>query len=226
MKDWDNRIFKRIPQDLFDDGFWNNGEKFSKKEAYIDLYFLAHDGENNKPVILQVNAGGDSTILTKVESGQVAVTLRKYRHRWKWSTTKIRKFHKDLEELGYLKIIKKHPITLLELCGFVPRKTQREHSKDNPKNTANTPMAPINRYNTNNTYKNYNKEDLKLFTFICDDCDYHETSEDKHLHSICKECYGKGKKNVLSIDYGCKTRELNERVAGLTNRLSSNSKDN
>ena len=226
MKDWDNRIFKRIPQDLFDDGFWNNGEKFSKKEAYIDLYFLAHDGENNKPVILQVNAGGDSTILTKVESGQVAVALRKYRHRWKWSTTKIRKFHKDLEEFGLLKIIKTHPITILELCGFVPRKTQREHSKDNPENTTNTPMAPINRYNTNNTYKNYNNDDLKLFTFICDDCGYHETSEDKDLHSICKKCYEKGKKNVLSIDYGCKTRELNELMTGLTNRLSSNSKDN
>ena len=226
MKDWDNRIFKRIPQDLFDDGFWNNGEKFSKKEAYIDLYFLAHDGENNKPVILQVNAGGDSTILTKVESGQVAVALKKYQHRWKWSTTKIRKFHKDLEEFGLIKIIKTNPITLLELCGFVPRKTQREHSKDNPKNTTNTPMAPINRYNTNNTYKNYNNDDLKLFTFICDDCDYHETSEDKDLHSICKKCYEKGKKNVLSIDYGCKTRELNELMTGLTNRLSSNSKDN
>ena len=150
-KEWDRGIFKRIPQDLFNDGFWSNGEKFTKKEAFIDLYFLAHDGKNNKHVILHVNAGGDSSILTKVESGQVAVSLRKYRHRWKWSTTKIRKFLKNLEELGYLKIIKTHPITLLELYGFVPRKTKREHSKNNPQthreNTANTAMAPINKYN-------------------------------------------------------------------------------
>ena len=224
--EWDNRIFKRIPQDLFDDGFWNNGEKFSKKEAFIDLYFLAHDGENNKPAIIQVNAGGDSTTMTRVESGQVAVSLKKYQYRWKWSTTKIKKFHKDLEEFGYLKIIKTHPITLLELYGFVPRKTKREHSKDNPKNTTNTPMAPINRYNTNNTYKNYNKEDLESFTFICPECGYHETSKDKRLHSLCKECNKNGKRIVLSIGDGCKTGELNELVDGLTNSLSSHGKDN
>ena len=34
---WDNETFDRVPADLFDDSFWDDG-KFTRKEAFIDLY--------------------------------------------------------------------------------------------------------------------------------------------------------------------------------------------
>ena len=53
MKDWDKELFIRVPKDLFDDPTWNN-RKFTKKEAYLDLYFLAHDSPNNKGAIVDI----------------------------------------------------------------------------------------------------------------------------------------------------------------------------
>ena len=33
---WDNETFDRVPADLFDDSFWDDG-KFTRKEAFIDF---------------------------------------------------------------------------------------------------------------------------------------------------------------------------------------------
>ena len=54
MKDWDKELFIRIPKDLFNDPIWNNRE-YTKKEAYLDLYSLAHDSPNNKGSIVEIN---------------------------------------------------------------------------------------------------------------------------------------------------------------------------
>ena len=99
MKDWDKELFIRVPKDLFDDPFWNN-RKFTKKEAFLDLYFLAHDSPNNKGSIVEING-----YMVKVEVGEVPKGLRFYTNRWNWkSTKKVSNFFKRMEELGYIKI--------------------------------------------------------------------------------------------------------------------------
>ena len=82
MKDWDKELFIRVPKDLFDDPFWNN-RKFTKKEAFLDLYFLAHDSPNNKGSIVEING-----YMVKVEVGEVPKGLRFYTNRWNWISTK------------------------------------------------------------------------------------------------------------------------------------------
>ena len=95
MKDWDKELFIRVPKDLFDDPTWNNRE-FTKKEAYLDLYFLAHDSPNNKGAIVDIYG-----YMVKVEVGEVPKGLRFYANRWKWSTKKVSNFLKNLENVSY-----------------------------------------------------------------------------------------------------------------------------
>ena len=44
----DKPLFKRIPTKLFNDPIWDN-QKFTKKEAYLDLFSLAYDADEGKP---------------------------------------------------------------------------------------------------------------------------------------------------------------------------------
>ena len=76
MKDWDKKLFIRVPKDLFDDPIWNNGD-FTKKEAMMDLYDLAHDSSNNKGAIIDING-----YPVKIDAGDVARGTRALSEKW------------------------------------------------------------------------------------------------------------------------------------------------
>jgi hypothetical protein len=150
MKFWDKELFKRIPSDLFNDPFWDNGE-FTKKEAFLDLYFLAHDSPNNKGAILEING-----YMVKVEVGEVLRGQRFFANRWQWSTKKVRNFLKTLEKLTYVKIKRNTPITVVKLLGWIPRRKHEETQKKHEGNGSNAPVRQLN--NKDNNKINNNKE--------------------------------------------------------------------
>ena len=150
MKDWDKELFIRVPKDLFDDPLWNN-RKFTKKEAYLDLYFLAHDSPNNKGAIVEING-----YMVKVEVGEVPKGLRFYTNRWNWSTKKVSNFFKRLEELGYIKIKGNTPITIVKILGWIPRRKHKETGVIHEGNRSDTPVIQLE--NKDNNKINNNKE--------------------------------------------------------------------
>ena len=151
MKDWDKELFIRIPKDLFNDPIWNN-RVFTKKEAQLDLYFLAHDSPHNKGAIVDING-----YMKKIEVGEIPKGLRFYSNRWNWgSTTKVSNFLKNLEKLGYIEIKANTPITVVKIHGWIPRKKHEETQKKHKGNRSDTPMTQLE--NKDNNKINYNKE--------------------------------------------------------------------
>ena len=150
MKDWDKELFIRVPKDLFDDPIWNNRE-FTKKEAMIDLYNLAHDSPNNKGAIIDINGHP-----VKIDAGDVARGTRALSEKWGWSTKKVSNFFKRLEELGYIKIKGNTPITIVEILGWIPRRKHEETQKKHEGNRSDTPVIQLD--NKNNNKINNNKE--------------------------------------------------------------------
>jgi hypothetical protein len=150
MKEWDKELFIRVPKDLFDDPIWNNRE-FTKKEAQLDLYFLAHDSPHNKGAIVEING-----YMVKVEVGEVPKGLRFYANRWNWSTKKVSNFFKRLEELGHIKIKGNTPITIVKILGWIPRRKHEATQKKHEGNRSDTPMTQLE--NKDNNKINNNKE--------------------------------------------------------------------
>ena len=150
MKDWDKELFIRIPKDLFNDPIWNNRE-FTKKEAIIDLYNLAHDSPNNKGAIIDINGH-----LVKIDVGDVIRGTRALSEKWGWSTKKVSNFIKKYQELGYLKQKKNTPITVVKILGWIPRKKHEATQKKHEGNRSDTPMTQLE--NKDNNKINNNKE--------------------------------------------------------------------
>ena len=150
MKDWDKELFIRIPKDLFNDPIWNNRE-FTKKEAIIDLYNLAHDSPNNKGAIIDINGH-----LVKIDVGDVIRGTRALSEKWGWSTKKVSNFIKKYQELGYLKQKKNTPITVVKILGWIPRRKHEATQKKHEGNRSDTPMTQLE--NKDNNKINNNKE--------------------------------------------------------------------
>ena len=150
MKDWDKELFVRIPKDLFEDGIWI-GDEFTKQMAYLDLYFLAHDNPNNTRAIIHINGN-----MVEVEVGEAPKGLRFYANRWKWSTKKVTNFLERLEELGYIKIKRNTPITVVKILGWIPRRKHEATRKKHGGNRSDTPVIQLE--NKDNNKINNNKE--------------------------------------------------------------------
>ena len=121
----DENLFKRIPVSLFNDPIWITEQAFSRKEAYIDLYALAFDSHQNDSEVIPIN---DS--LVRIFSGQVARGLRTLAIRWNWSTKKVNGFLQKLDDYGYIKIVMRHPVTVIELKNYVHRIFSKRNMKE------------------------------------------------------------------------------------------------
>jgi len=171
MKDRDKELFIRVPKDLFDDPLWNNG-KFTKKEASFDLYSLAHDSPNNKGAIVDINE-----VSVSIKPGDIIRGYRSLSERWGWSTKKVGKFLKDYSELGYFRIIRKHPCTVIRLAYWIPRRKHggntgetegrqldSKYNKNN-KESGNYSLLSFNEYQKQFPDKNVNKSLSKYLEY-------------------------------------------------------------
>ena len=66
---WDSETFDRVPADLFDDSFWDDGD-FTRKDAFIDLYHLAYDDYPGRSKIIYPRE-----IPMQIFPGEVAYSL-------------------------------------------------------------------------------------------------------------------------------------------------------
>ena len=121
----EENLFKRVPVAVFNSPIWLNEQKFSRKEAFMDLYSLAFDSYYNDSRVIPIRE-----TFTEIYSGQVAMGLRTLANRWHWSTKKVNTFLLKLEEFGFIKIIRRHPVTIFYLVDFVHRKKKKRNTKE------------------------------------------------------------------------------------------------
>ena len=161
MKDWNKDYFKRIPSDLFDDPIWTGGVR-TKKEAIIELYYLAHDNPNNTGATIEINGS-----MLRVQVGEAPKGLRFYAERWKWTTKKVSNFFKQWEELGYLTIKGNTPITVIKINGWILRKKHRGNTEETQrKHGGNRSDTAMRQLKSNNSKKiNENKERVDPTSF-------------------------------------------------------------
>jgi len=121
---WDNETFDRVPADLFDDSFWDDGD-FSRKEAFIDLYHLAYDDYPGRSKIIYPRE-----IPMQIFPGEVAYSLKALGKRWGWGRNKVRGFFDLMESLGYVTIRKTQPGMVVKLNGYVPRISEKKNQDE------------------------------------------------------------------------------------------------
>jgi hypothetical protein len=198
MKEWDKELFIRIPKDLFNDPIWNNRE-YTKKEAYLDLYFLAHDSPNNKGAIVEING-----YMVKVEVGEVPKGLRFYTNRWNWSTKKVSNFFKRLEELGHIKIKGNTPITIVKILGWIPRRKHEATQKKHEGNRSDTPVIQLDNKDNNKINNNKDRDPHSSFDFNSLISEYKDVdvqqSYDKYLQYFGDNPSEKGFRGWLDKD--------------------------
>jgi hypothetical protein len=117
-------LFKRIPKSLFSDPIWSN-QNFTKKEAYLDLFSLAYDA--NEDMYATVDVRG---YLIDIYPGEVAHGYRSLSERWGWSTKKVGRFLSDIETRGYISIRAKKPLTVMKLVQYVPRMSTKGNAEE------------------------------------------------------------------------------------------------
>ena len=121
---WDNETFDRVPADLFDDPFWDDGN-YTRKEALIDLYHLAYD---DYPGMYKVIYPRE--VPTQIFPGEVAYSLKALGKRWGWGKSKVRKFYEFIENCGYITIRTTQPGMVVKLTGYVPRIREKKNQDE------------------------------------------------------------------------------------------------
>ena len=117
-------LFKRIPKSLFSDPLWLYN-KFTKKEAYLDLFVLVYDAHED--AVGTVQSRGD---FIKIYPGEVARGYRHLAERWGWTKKTVGRFLASLEEVGKIKIRTKKPLTVFKLFDYVPRLSTKGNAKE------------------------------------------------------------------------------------------------
>ena len=217
MKDWNKELFIRVPKDLFDDPIWNNRE-FTKKEAMIDLYNLAHDSPNNKGAIIDINGHP-----VKIDAGDVARGNRALSEKWGWSTKKVSNFIKKYQDLGILKQKRNTPITIVEILGWIPRRQHEETGVTHEGNRSDTPVIQLDNKDNNKINNNKDRGPHSSFDFNSLIPEYKDVdvqqSYDKYLKYFGDNPSEKGFRRWLDTDrkkgFNKKEKEFKQLESGL-----------
>ena len=139
--------FTQIPNDVFDDGLWTS-EKFTKAQAYCDLYRLAQ---------FQAGMVMKRGIIIELNPGQIGWSQAELSKRWKRSLGWVRRLLKYLEKKGHIALQKTNVSSTITLLHCVQNGTanetangkQKVQQKDSKRHTNNK----VNTENMVNTRK-------------------------------------------------------------------------
>jgi len=106
--------FTRIPNDdVFDNSLWT-ADKFTKGQAFIDLYRLAQFKEGI------VHKRG---IFIQLKPGQIGWSIVEFGKRWKWSIGKVKRFLKYLKKVGQIELQNTNVSTTITLLHWINNDT-------------------------------------------------------------------------------------------------------
>lgn len=112
-----------IPRAVLDDDYF--ADRFTRAQAFIDLYFLAAYKERTFFI------RGNRVV---VKRGQVAVSLRDLAARWQWSKNTVAKFINELESVGKIGTHRSRIINIITLKNYKCNDPQNDPQNDPPYN--------------------------------------------------------------------------------------------
>ncbi|MBR6445012.1 MAG: hypothetical protein IKS94_01055 [Prevotella sp.] len=112
-----------LPRAVLDDDYF--AQKFTRAQAYIDLYFLAAYKERTFYI-----RGNPVT----VKRGQVSVSKKNLADRWQWSRNTVQKFLDELQAHGKIEQQKSRIITIISLKNYEQIEQQNEQQNEQPYN--------------------------------------------------------------------------------------------
>ena len=105
--------FTQIPNDVFDDSLWT-AAKFTKAQAYIDLYRLA---QFKSGVVIKRG------VVIELKPGQIGWSQCELAKRWKRSTGWVRRLLNYLEKNQYIALQKTNVSSTITLLNWVKSDT-------------------------------------------------------------------------------------------------------
>ncbi|MFC1730363.1 hypothetical protein ACFL6I_08510 [candidate division KSB1 bacterium] len=107
--DW-NKGWVAIPRDIINHWSWLEfGYTYTPFHAYVDIIMSVNWKDNS------FSYKGN---VIECKRGQMLYSLRKLASKWGWSTTRVSRFLKNLEEEGKIETEKLHKVSRLTLCEF------------------------------------------------------------------------------------------------------------
>lgn len=139
-----NKGYIKLHRQLQDNPLWSS-ETFTKGQAWVDLLLLA-GYEENKVIV----KGKEH----KAQRGELITSLSFLANRWKWSTTKVRKFLEYLEHTGSIEKTSKAYYTQVKIKQYAKFQDTIENTKENTMQTQYLQGLSGNQEHDPNTIKN------------------------------------------------------------------------
>ena len=138
--------FTQIPNEVFDDSLWI-AEKFTKAQAYADLYRLAQF----KPGIV-IKRGH----IIELEPGQIGWSQKELSKRWKRSLGWVRRLLKFLQKQGKIALQISNVSSTITLLDWINNDNANGIASSAQRETKQYPNNIVNKENTENTVKRVN----------------------------------------------------------------------
>lgn len=110
MVRYKNNAYIKISRNILDSAIWNCNDKFTARDAWIDLILLANFVDKERM---------DKKTFYVLRRGQLTTSLRQLSERWHWNKDTVRKYLKNLEQAGQIYLdTKTHNFTLITIVNY------------------------------------------------------------------------------------------------------------
>jgi len=146
--------YVNIFRSLCNDSIWT-AEKFTRGQAWVDMILRANSKEGH------IRKRG---IRIDLERGQLGYSLKELARLWDWSEGKIRRFVKELEEDGKIKVDRTNvscTITIVKYDFYQSRKWMIKRGDELSRDNSTGAKTAHRQYPNNNDNSNYNDKQIK-----------------------------------------------------------------
>ena len=185
--------YVNIFRSLCNDSIWT-AEKFTRGQAWVDMILRANSKEGH------IRKRG---IRIDLERGQLGYSLKELARLWDWSEGKIRRFVKELEEDGKIKVDRTNVSCTITIVNyhFYQSKDWMIKRTDGLSRDNSTGVQTAHRQYPNNNNNSYNNEKKKkyvsgefkkdttgFYLAYCDKCGGHQSYDHWNLNQDSRCC--------------------------------------
>ena len=185
--------YVNIFRSLCNDSIWT-AEKFTRGQAWVDMILRANNKEGH------IRKRG---IRIDLERGQLGYSLKELARIWDWSEGKIRRFVKELEEDGKIKVDRTNvscTITIVNYHFYQSKDWMIKRTDGLSRDNSTGVQTARRQYPNNNDNSNYNDKKKKyvsgefktdttgFYIAYCDKCGGHQSYEYWNLNQDSRCC--------------------------------------
>ena len=185
--------YVNIFRSLCNDSIWT-AEKFTRGQAWVDMILRANSKEGH------IRKRG---IRIDLERGQLGYSMKELARLWDWSEGKIRRFVKELEEDGKIKVDRTNvscTITIVKYHHYQSKDWMIKRTDGLSRDNSTGAKTAHRQYPNNNDNSNYNDKQIKykasdfrfdttgFYLAYCDKCGGHQSYDHWNLNQDSRCC--------------------------------------